>query len=378
MDDILILGAGLAGYTLAREIRGIDPRVPLSLITADAGDFYSKPMLSTALAGQKSPAELVNATAHSMRERLDMTLLTRQRVQRILADEQRIISDQGEHRYSRLVLALGALPIVPPMRGDAAEDRLVINSLDDYARFRERLPDTPAHVAIIGPGLIGCEFANDLLLDGYRVSLVGPDPYPISTLLPQATAQALQQAMQAAGAEWHLRQTAAIMQRQGSGYRLTLTDASQLDCDLVISAVGLRPDTRLAEAAGLPVNRGIITDRLLQTGDPRIYALGDCAEVDGRNRPYVMPIMHAARALAKTLTGQPTQVVFPPMPVVIKTPLHPVVVLPPEPGVSGDWEEQSEPRGSLCRFTSEKGELKGFALSGERVDEKQSLLKSLS
>ncbi|MET0027222.1 MAG: FAD-dependent oxidoreductase [Candidatus Thiodiazotropha sp.] len=378
MEQILIIGSGLAGYTLAREIRGIDTHIPLTLITADGGDFYSKPMLSTALSDGKTPADLVNTPPQGMRERLDMTLLTRQRVTAVLPGEKQVITEQGAQHYSKLVLALGALPIVPPMRGDAVDERLVINNLDDYTRFREQLPGAPAHIALIGPGLIGCEFANDLLRSGYRVSLIGPDPYPISSLLPQSTAEALQQAMQAAGAEWHLRQTAAIMDRNSSGYRLTLTDAQEIECDLVLSAVGLRPDTTLATEAGLPVNRGIITDRFLQTGNPHIYALGDCAEVDGRNRPYVMPIMHSARALAKTLTGQPTEVVYPAMPVIIKTPLHPVVVLPPEPGTSGDWESETDAQGTLCRFISDDGHLKGFALSGDRVDQKQALLRSLS
>ncbi len=377
MEEILIIGSGLAGYTLAREIRGIDAHRPLTLITADGGDFYSKPMLSTALADNRSVTDLINTPAKAMSERLNLALLTHTTVKRIFAEGHQVITDRGEHGYAKLVLALGALPIVPPMRGNAVSERIVINNLDDYSRFRQRLPGSPAHVAIIGPGLIGCEFANDLLLRGYRVSLIGPDPYPISSLLPEVTAKALQQAMSDAGAEWHLRQTAAIMDHQGAGYRLTLTDATTLDCELVLSAIGLRPDTALASEAGIAVNRGIITDRQLRTNHPDIHALGDCAEIAGRNLPFVMPIMHGARALAGTLTGHPTEVAYPPMPVIIKTPLHPVVVSPPEPDTPGDWHTQTDEQGSQCRFIAPDGSLKGFALSGTHVAQKQALTRSL-
>jgi rubredoxin-NAD+ reductase len=377
MEKILILGSGLAGYSLAREIRAIDENVELQMITADAGDFYSKPMLSTGLAQGKQSLQLINATAETMADRLKMTINTNCRVTGIDRERNLVITEAGEHGYSALVLALGAKPIIPAMRGDAEHQRITINSLYDYNSFREQLPAPPAHIAIIGPGLIGCEFANDLLSQNYQVSLIGPDPHPISTLLPAVTGKALQAAMTEAGANWRLQQTAAIMDQHGQGYRLTLTDASTVDCDLVLSAVGLLPEMALATEAGLQTARGIVTDRLLRTSDERIYALGDCAEVAGFNLPYVMPIMNCARALAKTLAGEPTQVVYPAMPVVIKTPLHPIVIAPPQRGALGDWQNQQDEQGTECLFNDPQGQLGGFVLSGDYMDRKQALSKQL-
>ncbi|MEW8626698.1 MAG: FAD-dependent oxidoreductase [Candidatus Thiodiazotropha sp.] len=377
MEKILILGSGLAGYSLAREIRAVDETVELQMITADAGDFYSKPMLSNGLAQGKQSQDLVNATADTMAERLKMRIDTNCRVTAIDAERRLVITDRGEQGYTSLVLALGAKPIIPAMRGTAEQHRVTINSLYDYHRFRQQLPESPAHVAIIGPGLIGCEFANDLLGQGYQVSLIGPDPHPISTLLPAITGKALQQAMTEAGAGWHLQQTAAIMDQREQGYRLTLTDACEVDCDLVLSAVGLLPEMQLAAEAGLQTARGIVTDRLLRTSNARIYALGDCAEVAGFNLPYVMPIMHAARALAKTLTGEATEVVYPAMPVVIKTPLHPIVIAPPQRGTAGDWQNHQDQQGTECLFHDPQGELCGFVLSGKYGERKQALTKQL-
>ena len=377
MDNILILGSGLAGYSLAREIRAIDEEIPLRMITADAGDFYSKPMLSNGLLKGKDAQGLINASAGEMADRLDMTIETNCRVSRIIPADKSVLTDRGERTYSALVLALGAHPIIPVMRGDAAAERITVNSLYDYDRFRQQLPGPPAHIAIIGPGLIGCEFANDLLGSGYRVTLIGPDPHPISTLLPEITGKALQAAMAKSGAEWRLQQTAAIMDKTDTGYRLTLTDASTVDCDLVLSAVGLRPATELAAEAGLKVARGVVAGRLLNTSDTAIYALGDCAEIGGLNLPYVMPIMHGARALAMTLTGTPREVVYPAMPVVIKTPLHPIVIAPPKAGASGDWRMKQDEGGTHCLFTDEDGSLQGFVISGNYVDQKQTLAKQL-
>lgn len=378
MDKIVILGSGLAGYSLAREIRAIDQQVPLQMITADAGDFYSKPMLSTGLAQGKQRADLINATAEVMAERLGMRIDTHCSASKIVPEQQLVKTDCGETTYASLVLALGAHPIVPVMQGDAADRRITVNSLYDYHNFRQQLPAAPAHIAIIGPGLIGCEFANDLLGSGYQVSLIGPDPHPISSLLPEITAKQLQNAMTDAGAAWHLQQTAAIMDKTPNGFRLTLTDASTLDCDLVLSAVGLMPAMQLASEAGLRTGRGVATNRYLNCSDSHIYALGDCADVAGLNLPYVMPLMNAARTLAKTLTGNPTEVVYPAMPVVIKTPLHPIVISPPRPGVTGEWHNLQDDQGTACRFNAPDGSLLGFVLSGGHIDQKQVWSKQLA
>jgi rubredoxin-NAD+ reductase len=377
MEKILILGSGLAGYSLAREIRAIDETIELQMITADAGDFYSKPMLSTALAQGKQSQQLISATAETMAERLKMAIDTGCQVTRIDSERQSVITDNGDHSYSSLALALGAKPIIPAMGGDAEQHRLTINTLYDYQQFRQQLPPPPAHIAIIGPGLIGCEFANDLLGQGYQVSLIGPDPHPISTLLPEVTGQALQAAMAEAGADWHLQQTAAIMDQRDGGYRLTLTDASTLDCDLVLSAVGLLPEMDLASEAGLQTARGIVTDRWLKSSKEQIYALGDCAEVAGFNLPFVMPIMNAARALAKTLTREPTEVIYPAMPVVIKTPLHPIVIAAPQHGTPGNWKNHQDQQGTECLLIDPDGTLAGFVLSGKYVERKQTLTKQL-
>jgi len=149
-----------------------------------------------------------------------------------------------------------------------------------------------------------------------------------------------------------------------------------LETDAVLSAIGLRPRIDLARRAGLTVNRGIVTDRFLGTSAADVYALGDCAEVEGQVLPFVAPIMHAARALACTLTGTPTAVVYPAMPVVVKTPAMPVVVAPPA-SAEGAWELEIAEDGVDARFVNSAGALAGFALVGTSTNRKQALARQL-
>lgn len=376
-DPIVIIGSGLAGYTLAKEIRALDKERSVIIVTADDGAVYSKPMLSTALACNQSAADLATMNAVAMADKLAVEIRTLTRVERIDTANNRLITDQGDLKYANLVLTLGAAPIRPPMAGNAAEQVLSINSLGDYAVFREKLNDKIKRIAIIGPGLIGCEFANDLLSSGREPLLIGPDPHPISTLLPPLAGKQLQATLGKAGAQWRLGTTVASVDARGDGFHLKLADATEEHADLAITAIGLRPETRLAQAAGLETNRGIVTDRQLKTSDSAVYALGDCAEVAGLNLPFVMPIMHGARALARTLVDAPTQVVYPAMPVAIKTSRHPVVAAPPARDSEGSWQETTTENGSRSLFRSADGDLLGFALTGDAVAEKQSLSKEL-
>ena len=139
-----------------------------------------------------------------------------------------------------------------------------------------------------------------------------------------------------------------------------------------MSAVGLAPRTALAAAAGLEIDQGIRTDAWCRTSAPDIYALGDCAAIDGKVQPYVLPIMHAARALARTLVGQPTRVAFPVMPITVKSPASPDrrrdargrgrVVLSKPPATRPKHAARA-----VCRQATSEAPL-GFALLGAAID----------
>jgi len=370
---VVILGSGLAGYTAAREFRKLDRQTPLVVVSRDAAGFYSKPMLSNALAGRKTAAMLVMKAAAKMAEELGATVRAHTEVRQIDTSAQTVLLAGGESiAYRDLVLALGADPIRLPLAGDGAQDVLSINDLDDYARFAGRL-DGVSQVAILGGGLIGCEFANDLLARGIAPTVIDPAAGPLSRLLPTAAGAWLRERLEAAGARFLFGVAATRIDCSASGYTLGLSDGSRIEAGLVLSAIGLRPRTDLAQDAGLAVQRGIVTDRRLATSAAHVYALGDCAEVEGLTLPYVMPIMQQARALAATLASRPTAVTYPAMPVVVKTPACPTVVCPPPMDAVGEWSVQADAEALDARFHGADGSLLGFALLGSATSQRQAL-----
>lgn len=369
---VVILGSGLAGTAVARELRKLDAAAPVLLVAADDGDFYSKPNLSNALAQQRTPAQLVTTPREALAAQLKIEIRPHVRVTAIDAAVHRLETDAGAIGYRKLVLAVGAQPIRLPIKGDGAADVLSVNHLSDYALFRARL-DGCRRVALLGAGLIGCEFANDLAGAGYSVDVFDVAPQPLGRLLPADTAAFFRRGIEAAGVRFHFGASVARIDRTAGGYALVDATGAVVEADLVMSAVGLRPETALATTAGLAVNRGIVVDATLATSDADIFAVGDCAEVQGLVLPFVMPIMQQARALAKTLAGTPTPVAYPAMPVVVKTPACPTVVCPPPAGAAGNWRETQDAAGARALFEDAAGKPLGFALLGGAVKEKQAL-----
>jgi rubredoxin-NAD+ reductase len=377
MHPIVIVGSGLAGYTLLKEIRKRDTSTPVTLVTADDGAFYSKPNLSNALAAGRSATALTGASAEKMASDQHATVLAHTRVTAIDTLNQRVQTDSAALDYSKLVLALGADPIPHGLSGSGATAVLAVNDLADYAVFRDAI-DGKQSVTVLGGGLIGCEFANDLVHAGFAVDVVHLGDWPLERLLPVEAGQRLADSLAELGVTWHFGRTGSRVENTVAGYQVVLDNGETLAADVVLSAIGLRPRIQLAQAAGIPVGRGIQANHLLETGAPNVYALGDCAEVEGRNLPYVQPLMVQARALAATLTGTPTPVVYPAMPVMVKTPAHPVAVLPPRPGAAGGWEVDCGDTGICALHRDDRGRLQGFALTGSETGRRNTLAKELA
>lgn len=373
---VVIVGTGLAGYNLAREFRKLDSETPLLLITADDGRSYSKPMLSTGFGKNKEADGLSMAMPGAMAEQLKAQVRTHTRISGIDPGHKQLWIGDEAVPYRDLILAWGAQTVQVPVEGDAHDAIFPINDLEDYARFRAAAAGK-RRVLILGAGLIGCEFANDLIAGGYEVDLVAPCEQVMPTLLHPAAAAAVQVGLESLGARFHLGPVLTRLNRVVDGLEAHLSDGSVITCDVVVSAIGLRPRIDLAAAAGIQVNRGIEVDRQLKTSHANIYALGDCAEVEGLNLLYVMPLMSCARALAQTLAGNPTQVSYGAMPITVKTPVCPLVVSPVPRGAEGVWtvEGQGADIKALCRDA--EGKLLGYALTGEAVREKLALNKEL-
>ena len=378
---IVIVGSGYAGYNLAEAIRKLDGKVDVVVLTQDVGKHYSKPALSTGLTMQQTAENLVIELPLDRAHRLNIRIMTHCTVERVDTQSKQLFTDIGQQPYGQLVLAQGAQAIKIPFEGDASADVVSVNSLQDYRRYRNLL-EGKERVLLIGNGLIGCEFANDLATVGKQVNVVGLTAWPMDRLLPEAVGRKLQASLSAIGVNWWLDNTVKSINyidptNPRAGYTVTLKSEDVLEVDVIVSAVGLQARTKLAINSGITCGVGIKTDTRLMTNIPHVYALGDCVEFDGQLQPYIAPIYWGIQALSQTLTGTFTEVSYPPMTVVVKTPVCPITLLPPQQGHHGQWLLEQSEKGMIARFKSNEGRICGFVLQGDQVDQRKQLLEEM-
>jgi rubredoxin---NAD+ reductase len=375
--SIVVVGSGLAGFGVLRELRKADPDAKLTLVTLEDGHFYSKPALSTALAKGKTAETLVTSDAAKMKAQLKLDARIGREAEAIDLAAKALCTTGGPIAYDALILATGALPFRPTMEGNAAHRAISINQLDHYDQFRTELPDG-ARVLVMGSGLVGTEFANDLVTNGYQPIVVDMLALPLAQLVPPMVGEKVRDALATAGVEWHLGRkiTAINYSEPAPGYIATLDDGSEIAADLVLSAVGLRPNTALAQEAGLEIGLGIKVNQYGQTSDPDIYAIGDCAEYQHGLSAYVTPIMAAARGIAPSALGTPTEIHFPPLSVQVKTTLYPINLLPPARSFAGEWQvlEQDE-SGDKHIFVDDSNTVRGYVLTQDKCAQRMDMDK---
>ncbi|MEO1751754.1 FAD-dependent oxidoreductase [Thiofaba sp. EF100] len=366
-DAVVIIGSGIAGWTVAERLRERDPDRPITLITADDGCIYPKPALSMAIRQGRSADDLVEQSGPNKAEALGITLQANTRVMGIKPADRRLLTAKGNVKYGQLVLALGANQRRRAFEGDAADDILRVNDLVSYRRMREKLNLRPMHVTLIGAGLIGVEFAEDLHAGGHQVTLLDLGDQLLGRLAPQPIASRLLAALQPQGVDFRPGVSLASLDREGDRYRATLTHGGTLETDLVISAMGLVPNIELAKKAGLAVNRGILADPAdMRSSDPHVFAVGDCAEVDGRSYFYIEPIKRQAEAIAAALCGQSAPFEHRPTAIRVKTTSLALSLCPPDLSVAdlGGWHLSTKQGGSCRMDFLVHGKLAGYALSG--------------
>lgn len=373
--SVVVVGSGLAGFGVLCELRRLSPDARLTMVTLEDGHFYSKPALSTALAKGKTAETLVTSNAEKMIAQLRLDARIGREAQAIDRAGKALLTTGGPVHYDALVLATGALPVRPPIAGEAAHRAIAVNQLDHYERFRKELPPG-ARVLIMGSGLVGTEFANDLVSTGYRPVVVDMLPLPLAQLVPPAVGVQVRDALAAEGVEWHLGRKITAIDYKGDvpGYVATLDDGTRIEADLVLSAVGLRPNVKLAAEAGLEIGQGIKVNAYGQTSDPDIFAIGDCAEYPHGLSAYVTPIMAAARGIAPSALGTPTEMRFPPLSVQVKTTLLPINLLPPPQSTAGDWRcLEDDAQGSKHVFVDSEGVVRGYVLTRDKCEERMAM-----
>lgn len=373
---IIIIGSGFGAYQLIKTIRRSDKAQPISVFTLDAGHDYNKPDLSHVFSKQQNSADLIRLSGAEFAVENNITLNAFTQVESINTDKQEIIVKGVTHAYAKLVLATGANTFVPSMEGDATDQVLTLNSLQDFEVSQVKLTNAK-RVLVIGAGLIGTEIAMDLASSGKEVVVVDPSHAVMASMLPGLIGDVLQKKMHKAGITFALSKTVHSLNHSELGVCATLSAGEKHSVDCVISAAGLKANVTLAIKSGLTVNKGILVNEQLQTSAKHVYALGDCTEINGKVRAYLQPIMLSANALAKTLLDEPTDLTLPAMLVKVKTPLMPIqlggdTVL----GVTS-WQVDIDEQGLTIKAYNEKKNIIGFVVTEGHMKNAFPLLRAL-
>lgn len=374
---IVIIGTGLAGYNLVKEFRKKDTMTPIIMVTADDGSYYAKPQLSVAFSQEKSPEQLVTSTAAEMAKKFNVDIRIFEHVKEINTNTHEIVLKESTLGYQKLVLATGSSCIEAPLQGNGLNYVFNINNLMDFKRYYTALLGKKK-VLIIGAGLIGCEYANDMIQSGFEVDVVDPMPTVLSSLLPAEASDVVKSSLAQAGVKFHFGTVVKSINQYGAGVKATLADGKEIEADIVLSAIGVKANTTLAKQANLDVEQAIVVDKSLQTSVLDIYALGDCAQVDGKVLFHIAPLLECSKVLASVLYSEDAEVNYGVMPVMIKTSLCPVMVVPPPKNQAGSWQVKQRGHSVQARFINENNEVIGIALTDDAISEKTHYLKQLT
>ena len=300
---VVIVGAGRAGWQMAEALRALDAQLPITLVSACAGDVYDKPLLSVAMARGLPAEALVKERGADAARRLGVRLLADTHAIHINRAQRQLRTTRGTLRYGELILAHGAQAALPA--GLPAALCWRINHLGAYQKLRAALGDAPKDVLIIGAGLIGSELANDLALGGHRITLLDVQAAPLARWPEEQAGGPLLAAWQGLPIRFLGCATVNAVVRDAQGrYRVDTACGQQIEADQVIVCSGLQTPPRLARSAGLAWQGGIAVDAAtLRTSDPHIHALGDCISVNGQVSRFIEPIARQARTIAAAIAG---------------------------------------------------------------------------
>lgn len=357
-------------------IRKTDPNIAITIVTADAGIEYSKPNLSHVFSQAQTPQQLAINTAQQLAELHNVVIKTNVWVNEINTEQQFIVAGDDIIPYSKLVLATGAAPFIPAAEGLSAQATITLNSLEEFEKHKAQI-DAAQRITVIGGGLIGVELAFDLQTAGKSVTVIEPASYLLGSLVPPFISLELERELRKAGVTVETDAMVSHATYLADGVRLQTTSSRLIKTDVVIAAAGLMPNTALAQQTGMAVNRGIIVDEAMRTNIKNVYAIGDCAEIQGRVMAYLQPAILAANVLAKQLTTGEGKLSLPHIMTKVKTPSYPIQLAGRDIQTAQSWETRFDPKGIVAKGFNEANQLVGFIVTGEHTKAAFPLLKEL-
>lgn len=301
MEKLVVVGAGMAsGRALEHIYEEAPGRFDVTLFGAEPRGNYNRLMLSPVLAGEKEYEQIITHDAawyadHGVQTRFGETITGIDRARKV------VISKTGETPYDKLIIATGSAPFIIPLPGKDLPGVMAFRDLDDVNRMVEVSRQPGAKAVVIGGGLLGLEAAAALNARGMEVVVLHLMGHVMDRQLDPAAGYLLQRDLEARGIKIHCKaQTKAIL-GETRVEAVALEDGTVYGADIVVMAVGIRPETRIAVDCGLHVERGIVVNDQMVTSDPDVLALGECVEHEKIVYGLVAPLYDQAKVLAKTL-----------------------------------------------------------------------------
>ena len=299
---LIVIGNGMAGVKTLEHLLTIAPDLyDITVFGAERHPNYNRILLSPLLSGEITLDEIV-INDHAWYAQHDITLHLSKKIIAINRKTRVVTADDGtESAYDRLLMATGSSPVKLPIPGADLSGVVTYRDVSDTHAMIDAAAQHQRAV-VIGGGLLGLEAANGLALRGMQVTVVHVMPWLMERQLDQAAAETLQRALEARGIAFKLAaSTTEIIGTDSKVSAVTFRAGECIDTDLVVMAVGIRPNVWLAESCGLHINRGIVVDDTLQTYDPRIYAVGECVAHRGMSYGLVAPLYEMAKVCATHL-----------------------------------------------------------------------------
>ena len=301
---LVMIGNGMAGVRTLEELLKIAPDLyDITVFGAEPHPNYNRILLSPVLAGEQTMDEIIlNPLSwyaeHGITLHLGKAVTRIDRVKRTV-----IASDGTQADYDRLLIATGSVPFILPVPGKDLQGVIAYRDIADTNTMIETAK-THQHAVVIGGGLLGLEAANGLMLRGMQVTVVHIMPWLMERQLDDVSGKLLQASLESRGLKFMIgAQTQELVGGEdGRVKSVKFKDGSEVPADLVVMAAGIRPNTALAEAAGLLVNRGIVVSDTLQTvTDPRVWSVGECAAHRGIAYGLVAPLFEQGKVCATHL-----------------------------------------------------------------------------
>ncbi|WP_141432814.1 nitrite reductase large subunit NirB [Bacillus sp. 03113] len=300
---LVLIGNGMAGVRAIEEILKVsNDEFDITIFGSEPHPNYNRILLSKVLQGDTEVKDITINDWDWYKDN-NIQLYTGETVIKVNSETKEVVTDLGRTEpYDELILATGSLPFILPIPGADKEGVTAFRDINDTDVMLEASKKYKK-AAVIGGGLLGLEAARGLLNLGMEVSVIHLNEYLMERQLDATAGKLLQNELETQGMKFLLeKQTEAIIGNERVE-GVTFKDGTSIEADLVVMAVGIRPNIELAKESGIPVNRGILVNDFLQTEIPHIYSVGECAEHNGIAYGLVAPLYEQGKVLAKHICG---------------------------------------------------------------------------